>query len=330
MKEFSLASLQLGRLEKVELRHAWESEAGHFTPWLAQADNLTLLGEAIGIDLQLEAQEKEVGPFRADLLCKDASNDQWVLIENQLERTDHTHLGQLLTYAAGLNAVTIVWVARNFCEEHRATLDWLNEKTADGINFFGLEVELWRIGDSPVAPKFNIISKPNDWSRTVRDSTSTELTEDKQLQLSFWIAYKAYVEATSNIRCSKPYPKNWMNHSIGRVGAHIDSIASMFNSKSNSYSIPELRVELVLDGKAAKYAFAELEKRKDEIQQQLNVTLTWDNPQSAKYCRLYIQVDANIRDKSLWPDQHKWLLNNVEAFRRVFPQFLPDIQSPPV
>jgi hypothetical protein len=133
----------LGRLQKVELREAWLSESRDFTPWLAQEENLNLLGEAIGIELELESQEKDVGPFRADILCKDTSTDNWVLIENQLERTDHSHLGQLLTYAAGLNAVTIVWIAERFTEEHRATLDWLNERTDEKINLFGLEIELW-------------------------------------------------------------------------------------------------------------------------------------------------------------------------------------------
>src|SRR5437867_10700355 len=162
-----MSTKDLGRLQKVNLREAWTSESSDFTPWLAQEGNLQLLGETIGIELELASQEKDVGPFRADILCKDTATGNWVLIENQLERTDHTHLGQLLTYAAGLQAVTIVWVARSFTEEHRATLDWLNEITDDRFNFFALEIELWRIGDSPVAPKFNVVSKPNDWSKAV-------------------------------------------------------------------------------------------------------------------------------------------------------------------
>lgn len=135
------------------------------TPWLAQAENLELLGETLGLELEFEAQERNVGAFRADILCKDTADDSWVLIENQLEKTNHSHLGQLITYAAGLDAVTIVWLARKYTEEHRAALDWLNGNTDRGINFFGLEIEVWRIGDSPPAPKFNVISKPNDWSR---------------------------------------------------------------------------------------------------------------------------------------------------------------------
>ena len=139
-----------------------------FTPWLAMEENLALLGESLGIALELDSVEKSVGPFSADILCRDPINDHWVLIENQLEQTDHTHLGQIITYAAGLDAVTIVWIASRFVEQHRAALDWLNEITAEGTNFFGLEIELWRIGDgTQLAPKFNVVSKPNAWSKQV-------------------------------------------------------------------------------------------------------------------------------------------------------------------
>lgn len=116
----------LGRLQIVDLRDIWKTEATDFTPWLASEDNLKLLSETLGLELELEAQEKSVGPFRADVLCRNCGSEEWVLIENQLERTDHTHLGQLLTYASGLEAVTIIWVASHFREEHRSTLDWLN------------------------------------------------------------------------------------------------------------------------------------------------------------------------------------------------------------
>jgi hypothetical protein len=136
----------IGRLERVDLRTIWTSESSDFTPWLALPENLTVLSETLDIDLEFEGREKPVGRFSADILCKELGTDRWVLIENQLERTDHCHLGQLLTYAAGLQAVTIVWIAARFTEEHRAALDWLNQITDETVRFFGLEVELWRIG----------------------------------------------------------------------------------------------------------------------------------------------------------------------------------------
>jgi hypothetical protein len=232
---------ELGRLAAVDLRQVFTDEAKDFTPWLAEQENLQLLGDTIGLSLQCEAVEKEVGPYRADILCRDTATDNGVLIENQIEKTDHMHLGQLLTYAAGLEAVTIVWIAQQFTDDHRAALDWLNEHTDERINFFGLEIELWRIRESPIAPKFNVVSQPNDWSRTVR-AAATE-TPLQVTQLRFWSAFRDYMDKNSQIRCQKPSPQVWMNHSIGRSGVHLTSIISTWNSVTNSYG-PETRVEL--------------------------------------------------------------------------------------
>ena len=193
---------ELGRLRPVDLRDVWRKEDQDFTPWLAEDENITVLGETLGMELEVEAQEKDVGPFRADILCRDANStdhDALVLIENQLERTDHSHLGQLLTYAAGLHTVTIIWIAQRFTDEHRAALDWLNEITDERFRFFGLEVELWRIGDSPAAPKFNIVSKPNEWARSagegVRRVARGEVSELRLHYQRYWTKLAAFLEA---------------------------------------------------------------------------------------------------------------------------------------
>ena len=179
-----MSTKQLGRLQQIrDIKKYWEREATDFTPWLAKNENLSLLGDTIGIDLELEAQEKNVGPFRADILCRDTANSQWVLIENQLEKTDHTHLGQLITYAAGLHAVTIVWLSARFTDQHRSAIDWLNEITNESFSFFGLEIELWKVDDSLPAPKFNIVSKPNDWSKTV--SSTKKIGSSKAAHMAF-------------------------------------------------------------------------------------------------------------------------------------------------
>jgi hypothetical protein len=323
-----MKSNRLGRLEKVDLREVFASEAGDFTPWLAQEENLKLLGEAIGIDLALEAQEKDVGPFRADILCKDVATDSWVLIENQVERTDHAHLGQLLTYAAGLQAVTIVWISERFTEEHRATLDWLNERTDEHINLFGLEIELWRIGDSPIAPKFNIVSQPNDWSRTVKAAAgeSGEITEHKQTQLRFWIMYKEFMEKNSRIRCQKAYPQHWMNHSIGRSGFYMSSVVSMWNSETKTKD-PEIRVELVLTGDKAKRHFAALEQKREWIEKTVGVPLTWHNPAGKNMCRIYIRQNADFLKDDLWPLQQEWLKDKLELFYKVFAPVVQTLES---
>jgi hypothetical protein len=317
----------LGRLVKVELREVWLSESSQFTPWLAQVENLKLLGESIGIDLECEAQEKEVGPFRADILCKDTATDAWVLIENQLERTDHSHLGQLLTYAAGLDAVTIIWVAERFTEEHRAALDWLNERTDEKITFFGLEVELWRIGDSPVAPKFNIVSKPNDWTRSVQQAAQGEVSAHNQLQLEFWTAFKNYMEEKGSfVRCQKPYPQHWMNHPLGKAGLHLASIISTWNSETNVKG-HEIRAELYLNGLTAKQDFAELEKRKPEIEQELGFSLRWHNPEGKKACRLAVRQEADFLNEALWPQQFEWLRQKLETMHKVFAPIVKTLRN---
>jgi hypothetical protein len=314
---------KLGKLQQVELRNIWTSEADDFTPWLAQEENLILLGDAIGIELELEAQEKNVGPFRADILCKDTATDNWVLIENQLEKTDHVHLGQLLTYASGLKAVTIVWIAKRFTEEHRAALDWLNEITDDRFNFFGLEVELWQIGSSEVAPKFNVVSKPNDWSKTVAAGASqiknTELTDSKILQRDFWAAFSDYVkEQGSNIKTTKPLPHHWMTIAIGRSGIRLNAIASLWDSVAESYSGHELRVELILFRDNAKKHFEHLETEQETIEKEVGEQLTWHNPSEKNNCRIYIRKPTNLKDRNNWPGQHEWLLSKLELFYKVF------------
>lgn len=324
-----MTTQNLGRLHKVDLREAWTSESADFTPWLAQEHNLKLLGETIGIEVELESQEKDVGPFRADILCKDTATDDWVLIENQLERTDHCHLGQLITYAAGLNAVTIVWVAERFTEEHRAALDWLNERTDEKIHLFGLEIELWRIGDSPIAPKFNIISQPNDWSRTVQQAAaaSGEISAHKQLQLRFWTAFREYMEAKGSfIRCQKPSPQHWTSHAIGRSGVHLNSIVSLWNSDTNAKG-PEIRAELYIDGPSAKQEFAALEKQKESIEKSLGFPLVWHNPERAAMCRLYTRQDADFLDETLWPQQFEWLRQRLETMHRVFSPIVKNLQT---
>lgn len=228
------------------------------------------------MDLELEAQEKNVGPFRADILCKerDSETESWILIENQLGKTDHIHLGQLLTYAAGLQAVTIVWIAAKFTEEHRATLDWLNEITDERFRFFGLEVELWRIGDSPPAPRFNVISKPNDWSQSV--GRAARQIEDKGQQ-RYWQAFNDYLDAHNpDIRAkTPPRPRHWAEYSIGRSDFKL--IARVFTDR--------IRAGLRTGGKNAEAHFALLRGQKKDIEASVGEALSWEElPKGGSDC----------------------------------------------
>lgn len=318
---------QLGRLKRIDPRTVWPTEAGSFTPWLAQEENLALLGEAIGLELDLEATEKDVGPFRADILCKDTATGDWVLIENQLGRTDHSHLGQLITYAAGLRAATIVWIACPFNEEHRAALDWLNDITDSKFNFFGLEIELWQIGDSAVAPKFNVVCQPNEWTRTVQQTTArTELTPAKQTQLRFWTAFRDFVEESdAPIRPTKPLPQNWMDIAIGRSGFNLSAVASFWNSELKSSDSHEIRAELVITDQNSKAYFAALYDQREEIESELGYPLVWHNPEDARMCRIFVRKAVDLNDEASWRDLHEWLTSHLVDLRRVFRRRILDL-----
>jgi len=315
----------LGRLQRVPLREVWLNGSTHFTPWLARPENLQLLGEALKLELELDSQEKGVGPFRADILCKESTSDTWVLIENQLERTDHSHLGQLLTYAAGLNAVVLVWIAERFTDEHRAALDWLNELGNERLRCFGLEIELWRIGTSPVAPKFNIVSEPNDWSRTVasvaEQVAAGTLTETKQLQLEYWTELAKLISSTgSSLKPQKPLPQNWTNLALGRSGIHLAAVASTFSAESGSYdNVGEIRAEVYTDHPTHSRAyFAALAGDKDAIETALGEPLNWDDAPGRRAQKMFFKRTADIRDRADWPAQHEWLKAKLEALHRVF------------
>jgi hypothetical protein len=227
---------KLGKLERVELREQWNREDTDFTPWLSNEQNLKYLGDSIGMDLELVETEMHVGPYRADILCRDAS-EAYVLIENQLEPTDHIHLGQLMTYAAGLDTVHIIWVAKKFNDEHRAALDWLNRITVEGFHFFGVEVELWKIGDSLPAPKFNIVSKPNEWQKSVRAEKQAIQSARATILKEVWTNLIDYLEPRlKDIDCPKPSSGNWIRF-ILNDDTHITVGSALSIKKLNLYVV---------------------------------------------------------------------------------------------
>lgn len=316
----------LGRLQRVDLRTIWTSEPVQFTPWLARPENLEILGETLGLDFESESVEveKEVGSFRADIVCKDSEGSS-VLIENQLEQTDHNHFGKLLTYAAGRQAVTVVWLAARFRDEHRAALDWLNEITHEKSRFFGLEIELWQIGDSPAAPKFNIVSMPNDWSRLVAQSSramdDAELTKTKLKQMEYWTRLQSVLDdQNGEVKGNrKPQPQHWMEYPIGRTGFWLSAV---LHSRQKY-----IRVELYISGVDAANHLDRLEQQRDEIERELDYRLEWgDQSPTARDRRIaYYRRDVDSDDESDWPRQHEWLAKHLNDLHRVFVQRVRDL-----
>lgn len=304
---------KIGRLKKVNIRDLWQGEASEFTPWLAKEENVDLLSETIGIELEVISEEKSVGPFRADVLCKNTLDDSYVLIENQLEKTDHNHLGQIMTYAAGLEAVTIIWISREFTEEHRAAMDWLNRITNETIRFFGIEVEAYRIADSLPAPLFQVISQPNDWAKAVKDtSRKTELTPAKSLNLEYWTSMKEYFENNgAKLRSQKPLPQHWTNFAIGRSNFHMAAVSSVRDNF--------IRVEFLINGEEAKNRFDILkEKFEDESRVKIDKDIQWEKLEERKVSWVYIQKSADVNDKNDWSHQFDWFLEKLEKMDSFF------------
>ena len=312
-----LEARRLGRLEQVDLRSEWTSESAEFTPWLAKPENLELLGETLGLNLELESVEATVGSFRADIVCKDIGTETLVLIENQLEQTDHDHLGKLLTYAAGRKAVTLVWLAARFREEHRATVDWLNAITHEDFRIFGLQIELWQIGDSAVAPKFEIVSMPNDWSKLVTgESRTIQLTESRLKLREYWEAlHDKLNEAGGPVRGTrKAQPHSGMGYSIGTSGFVLYAVASARDKF--------MRAELYISGEGAEERHDLLEHDKEEIHRELGYPLEWGSQSdTARDRRIAVyrrDVDPGI--EADWPEQHEWLVKHLNDLHRVFAQ----------
>ena len=304
----------LGKFERVELRTVWNSEATDFTPWLAKPENLEALSEALEMDLESFGTEQSVGPYRADMLCKDSFSGSHVLVENQLEKTNHSHLGQILTYSAGLDVKTVIWIASRFTDEHRAALDYLNEITEEGYSFFGLEVELWRIDDSAPAPKFNIVCRPNTWSKSVRNSTpgDGELPETKRQQLQYWTAFKEFMdERKGPLKCQNGSPQHWVNMTLGRSGFWLTARVNSVKSRVSA----DFRVKTP-HSKAPYQAFA---IEKETIEKEFGSELEWrelpDNKES--YVTTTLE-NADFRNQADWPRQFEWLAIKLEAMDKVF------------
>lgn len=310
--------MKLGSLKKVEnLKEAWDNEATSFTPWLAQEESIAILAETLGFtELVVEAQEKAVGPFRADILCKDPSSDSYVLIENQLEKTDHSHLGQLLTYAAGLQACTIVWIAKKFTNEHRAALDWLNEITDERFHFFGLEIELWKIGNSDIAPNFNVVSKPNDWTRSIKDAAKDaenhNATPRDLLLKDFWVELQKYLEEKkSKVRTQKPAPQGWTNVALGRTNINLVAVARV---KKQSLS-----VHVVMYGTNRHSFFEQLFSEKEKIELEIGQTLDWLKLDDKKENQIRLTIEnIDLLDRKKWHEQILWMTTMLEAFHKAF------------
>ena len=174
--------MDLGKLKEVDLRTVWANEQYDFSAWLAQEENINELGNTLNLSLTDIQTEKYVGSYRCDIICKDEITGKNVLIENQLEPSNHDHLGKIITYASGLDASVVIWIVKNAREEHASAIEWLNKHTDDDLSFFLIEVHAYKIGDSKPAPLFKIIEQPNDFAKQIKTIAQSGDLKDREIK----------------------------------------------------------------------------------------------------------------------------------------------------
>lgn len=310
--------LNLSKVEHLPLRKCWQNEATDFTPWLAKEENMTQLAEALGIaELEVIATEERVGNFRADILCNDPLTDRLVLIENQLEKTDHNHLGQILTYAAGLDTVTIIWIAEKFTEEHRAAIDWLNRITDKDFNFFGVEIQLIKIrSNKSVAPVFNVIAKPNDWSKDVRSSSqkkSDKAAERRQAKFDFWAAFCEYMRKNSSklFKAEAPNELHYMSIDIGSKRFCVTLLIYV--------NIGRATVRLYMSDDLDKTCFDALEKDREKAEKAIGAELVWNRYDEQKVSAVDVHLNnCNFTDATGRQAVFAWYKDYTERFIKYF------------
>lgn len=304
---------QLGRLQPVDIRTVWLHEARDFTPWLLE--NADVLGEALGMNLVLSAAEHRVGGYALDLIGEDEATGDVVIVENQLEPSDHSHLGQILTYAGGTDPVNVVWIATVFREEHRAALEWLNERTNERTRFFAIQVSSVRIGDSVPAPLLSLVVRPNDWGKQVRAAAASDTTPTFRsgLYRQFWASFLDRVRmefpAWTNARVATS--ANWMNLPSG-IGGLLYGV---------SFGRQGLSSELYFGDAAAEVnelRFAAAERHKVEVEAAYGQPLSWEPLPGKKASRVAHYRPGNIDDRDGWDEYIGWLIDSQSRLRRAF------------
>ena len=307
--------MQLGRINKLNPREVWPHEALDFTRWLAQEQNINVLCEELQLNICNVRAEASAGRFSVDIVADDADSGKKIVIENQLESTDHKHLGQLLTYASAYDACVIVWIVSDYTEEHRQAIDWFNKNMPDAISFFLVQIEVYKIGDSDPAPKFSIVCEPNNWSKVVKQSSSGDSVSDlKLLQQEFWDELKTYAassETQLNLGRS-PRPQHWYNVSIGTSRCHL---ALTLNSQKNYIGCevyirndPELYKTFV--------------SHREEIEARVAAELDWMELPNATASRVQLIYPGDPKNRAKWPDYHRWCVHTVEKFAEAFRPYI--------
>ncbi len=306
----------LSTLKRIPLRKIWELEDKDFTPWLAKKGNLHLLLDEIGVFAENIKTEANAGRYFVDITAEESDTGVKIIIENQLAKTDHSHLGQLLTYAANFDACIIVWVVEEAMEEHQRAIEWFNDHIDDEISFFLVKTEVYQIGESPFAPKFTIIVQPNSWSRTIKRAGTTEksITDTKLHYLRFWERFKDYASGIDTPLSigRTPRPQNWFDISIGNSDAHLRLTISTLKK--------EFRVAIYISEN--KNLYEKLELKKEIFHAHIREELEFLPLHNKKASMIQCTFSRDVTDEKQFSEIYSLILEKARGFAKAFQEVI--------
>ena len=304
----------LGTIKRIsDLRTIWPHEAYDFTKWLSKEENLAELSKEVGIDIVLTETESSVGSFSVDIFANEEGTSRKIIIENQLEDTNHDHLGKIITYASGKGAEIIIWIVKHARDEHRQAVEWLNQHTDENIGFFLVEIELWVIDNSLPAPKFNVIERPNDWAKTMKAAEGLSAT--RKLQLDFWSAFSEYAASKDNLqqhfKKRKPLAQHWYSQSVGNSNYEVNFLVN--SQKKN------IGADIYIWNN--KDLFEHFKNHKEQIEAELGYQAEWI--EATKACRIVITRNGDIKKTETWPELFTWFCNMLPKLKSTAKKYEP-------
>ncbi len=306
---------KLGKLQEVDIRKLWNHEQYDFSDWLSKAENLEQLNEVIGLTITEVEKEVYVGSYRCDLVGVDETTGDKVIIENQLEASNHDHLGKIITYASGLDAKVVVWIVKEAREEHRSAIEWLNNNTSDKLNFFLIEIHAYQIGDSLCAPKFEIVEKPNGFIKNAKGKSGPgEYNKGQSEKLEFWTRFnEILIERGKPFNVRKPTTDHWYDIAIGTSDAHVSlTIVNREHAVGVELYIPD-----------NKELFEKLYLQKDEIDEKLGLHPEWQRLDGKKAARvLYRMPGLDFEDHSNYDSLMNEMIDKATLFAKVFKKYV--------
>ena len=305
----------IGKLKEVDIRELWKHEQYDFSEWLSKKENIENLNEILGLTLVDISKETYVGAYRCDLFAKDETTGIKVIIENQLEISNHDHLGKIITYASGLDAKVVVWIVKEAREEHRSAIEWLNNNTNNNANFFLIEIHAYKIGDSDPAPMFQVVEQPNDFIKNNQSTNRDESMNKSQAQrVEFWNQFNnVIIERGKPFNIRKATTDHWYNVAIGTSDAHID--ITLVNKDSL------IGVELYIPDN--KELFDKLFEKKENIESDLGFELDWRRLDKSKASRIvYCIKGLNFDDHSNYNELMNKIIDLVILMRNIFKKYI--------